>query len=223
MRPCSSSRRMRPSGRIYPSRRSPSSPSLRHRWSLRSASTAADAMRRSASAMDSPAFRPERTVSTTTRCSMRQRRSMRRCSRRGPTRTKVGCTRSRRSSPQPWPLSLSWEKGGEIEVDQEAWESLDRQLVRQTMRGETAHVGRLCLRQRGRVPHVAAAGLDPRARDLTAVGRAARPAALALMPYAFVGFGIPLEGDDYHDRSQCAAAGLRRPRRSEPSTTRSRR
>ena len=97
--------------------------------------------------------------------------------------------------PQPWPLSLSWEEGGEIEVEQEAWESLTDSWYTNDA-GETAHVGRLC-HGSGDECHTWLLRVSLLERVVSPLSDEQHAQLLSLMPYAFVGFGIPLEGDDY--------------------------
>lgn len=95
---------------------------------------------------------------------------------------------------QPWPLSLSWGEGGEHEVTQAQWESLTDSWYVDA--GETAHVGRSC--------YGGGDGCTTWLLDVSIVERVDSPLSdaqhaelLAMMPWAFVGFGLPLAGDDF--------------------------
>lgn len=96
---------------------------------------------------------------------------------------------------QPWPLSLSWGEGGEHEVTQAQWESLTGAWYVDDA-GQTAHVGRSC--------YGGGDGCTTWLLDVSIVERVDSPLSetqhadlLAMMPWSFVGFGLPLSGDDF--------------------------
>ena len=94
----------------------------------------------------------------------------------------------------PWPLSLSWGEGGDHEVTEAQWESLtDSYYVNEA--GETAHVGRVCYGGDGCNTWILEVSILERVDSPLSAEQHAE--LLMMMPWSFVGFGLPLSGDHF--------------------------
>ncbi|MEM6991846.1 MAG: hypothetical protein AAF721_15165 [Myxococcota bacterium] len=96
---------------------------------------------------------------------------------------------------EPWPLDVAWGEGGDIEISEDDFESLEGSWF-SDVRGRTAHVGRVCYgNSDGCHTWIIEVELVP--LDTSELSDDQHRALLEGVGLGWLGFGIQLEGSDF--------------------------